>query len=441
MSTHLIAASTVSYQHFCCQGNFNEPNYNIFLNRFEEIPFYLLTGIVGGMMGGMFSAVLEFRKRRLKSMFKGRAWQLLGVTLLSLLTSFLLFYATSMTWACRDILEKDSYFADVGHRFFCDEGQVNALATILLGSRDKAIRWILTDPAQFQVRTLFTVGALFYLLTLLTFGSALPLGVFTPTVLVGASLGGACGLMLQEHVDAEITPSTFALLGVAAMLTGVQRSTVSICVILVEGTGQIKVLIPVIFTVIVARYAAEFVHADGIYTLSMSLKGYPYLEDKEARVYDMHEVGDIMSEPAVTVRAYEKAKHLVELLENSSRNGFPVVDTNGKFLGLVRRNQIVALLECGVFEDDDGQQSQPSSGGSTPKSWTPKPGAFKSVRRLYAHPQLPKIARLLMLARPSFQNPHQHIILTAADALGIPHCTCKTWMTLKDLHLFLPNLL
>lgn len=364
---------------FYLQGNFKEPNFNIFLTRFEEIPFYLLTGIVGGMMGSTFSAALDFRKRRLKSMFNGKAWQLLGVTILSLVTSFLLFYATSMAWACRDIIEKDSYLADVGHRFYCDEGQVNSLATILLGSRDKAIRWILTDPAQFEVRTLFTVGALFYLLTILTFGSTLPMGLFTPTVLIGASLGGAGGLMLRDYVDAEITPSTFALLGVAAILAGVQRSTVSICVILVEGTGQIKVLIPVIITVVVARYVADFVHADGIYALSMSLKGYPYLEDKEVRVYDMFQVGDIMSEPAITVRPYEKAKHLVELLESSSRNGFPVVDNNGKFLGLVRRNQIVALLECGVFEEDDVSLAQSSSGGDTPNSWTPKPGVNKSV--------------------------------------------------------------
>jgi CBS domain-containing protein len=359
-------------------------------------------------MGSSFSAVLEFRKKRLESMFNGKAWQLFGVTILSLVTSFLLFYAASMAWACRDIIEKDSYLADVGHRFFCDEGQVNSLATILLGSRDKAIRWILTDPAQFEARTLFTVGALFYLLTLLTFGSELPNGVFTPTVLIGASLGGASGLMLQEYVDAGITPSTFALLGVAAMLAGVQRSTVSICVILVEGTGQIKVLIPVIITVVVARYVADFVHADGIYALSMSLKGYPYLEDKEVRVYDMFQVGDIMSEPAITVRPYEKAKHLVELLESSSRNGFPVVDNNGKFLGLVRRNQIVALLECGVFEEDDVALAQSSSGGDAPNSWTPKPGVNKSVCPGFCQP-------------PNYQTLYSIIIFCCSDTFIVSH--------------------
>jgi chloride channel 7 len=196
--------------------------------------------------------------------------------------------------------------------------------------------------------------------------------------------------MLQDYVDSHITPSTFALLGVAAMLAGVQRSTVSICVILVEGTGQIRVLIPVIITVVVARYVAQFVHQYGIHELGMALKGYPYLEQKEARVYDMIEVGDIMSKPPVTVRPLEMAMKLVKLLENSTRHGFPVVDNNGRFIGLVRRNQIVALLECGIFEDvvENTEESPSSTGERKTPRWAPQPGVHKSVGSCFYCPCL-----------------------------------------------------
>ena len=69
---------------------------------------------------------------------------------------------------------------------------------------------------------------------------SLPSGIFTPAVLTGASLGGVAVIKFQKHFDENITPSTFALLGVAALLAGVQRSTVSLCIILVEGTGQVE---------------------------------------------------------------------------------------------------------------------------------------------------------------------------------------------------------
>ena len=345
---------------------------NIFVSRFEEIPFFVLVGLIGGIMGGTFSRVLEFRTR-IQQKVSSRALKICVVAIISIVTSCVLFYATSMTWTCKDIDETNYLLEAVkeSRRFFCQEGQVDEFAMILLGSRDRAIKWILTDPSQFEPYTLFMVGILFYFLTILTFGSSLPLGVFTPTVLIGASLGGATGLILQSHVDSEITPSTFAMLGVAALLAGVQRSTVSVCVILVEATGHIKVLIPVIIAVVVARYVASFVHPEGIYKLSITLQGYPYLEPKESRMYDMIQVGDVMSQPVVTLRPRETARHLVELLEKSYLHGFPVVDENGRFLGLVRRNQIVALLECGVFEENDGTHHHKQ---------TPKARDHKSVR-------------------------------------------------------------
>jgi CBS domain-containing protein len=82
----------------------------------------------------------------------------------------------------------------------------------------------------------------------------------------------------------------------------------------------------------------------------MKLKGYPYLDHSKDDCYDVFIVRDIMSSPPVTVREKERAIHLVELLRKTSFNGFPVVDEHGRFKGLVRRKQIVALMECGIFE-------------------------------------------------------------------------------------------
>lgn len=129
-----------------------------------------------------------------------------------------------------------------------------------------------------------------------------------------------------------------------------QRSTVSTCVILVEGTGQMRILLPVMIVVVIANYVAQLIYEDGIYEVLMKLKGYPYLDHSKDDCYDVFIVRDIMSSPPVTVREKERAIHLVELLRKTSFNGFPVVDEHGRFKGLVRRKQIVALMECGIFE-------------------------------------------------------------------------------------------
>ena len=84
-------------------------------------------------------------------------------------------------------------------------------------------------------------GLLAFPLMVLTFGIPLPSGIFMPTILIGSSLGGYAGLKIQEIYNPHVSTSIFALLGAAALLAGIQRSTVSLCVILMEGTGDTKV--------------------------------------------------------------------------------------------------------------------------------------------------------------------------------------------------------
>ena len=367
-----------------------------FLNRFEEVPLYIVMGVVGGILGGIFCQSYELLRLKVYGRFSSKTSQLVQIIVLSLVTSVCLFFLPySLKWSCKevniddDIVHIAATTEAENHRFFCQEGQVNELATILFGSRTHAIGRILSDPTQFQPRTLITVACLFYVLMLFTISSTIPTGVFTPTVLCGAAMGGAAGQLLHDHYDSDIAPSTFALLGVASMLTGIQRSTVSICVILVEGTGQIKVLVPVIVTVIVSRFVANWVHQDGIYETGMRLKGYPYLVHEEKKKWDMFEVRSIMSAPVATVYSREKTSRLVRLLRESSHNGFPVVDKKtGNFLGLVRRKQIVALLECGVFDDNQADdpirtprvgESGRDSDENSPAVSTPSSTPFRGV--------------------------------------------------------------
>lgn len=358
-------------------GTYTTANDNIFFTRFKEVPLYIFIGVAGGVLGGVFCASFMWLRRtitdRLPPRGQGRGkWLLLEVALVSLLTSILLFYLPSMRWACKyrndhaavvldtDFSEQVDQFKHVTtideahpNRFFCPQGQVNELGNVLFGSRIDGIKRILTDPTAFKRETLLTVGILFYVLMTLTFGVALPSGIFTPSVLIGASLGGAAGMTFQDWFGTQVTPSTFALLGVAALLAGIQRSTVSLCVILVEGTGQIKVLMPSIIVVVIARYVASCIYEKGVFEAVMEWKHLPYLDQKEnKRRYDAIQVKEIMSDPpVVTVHPYERAADLVELLDNSIHHGFPVVDpVTKKCLGLIRRDQIAALLECGVFE-------------------------------------------------------------------------------------------
>lgn len=320
-------------------GQFHTSNANIFVNRVEELPLYILVAVVGGLMGGMFVKCwksLKMMKKRhpFQSQQARNRWELCEVALVSLLTSTVCYCIPLMEWTCRNAIvddvstEKEAPWRIHPRQFDCKNGNVNELATIFFGSRENAISEFLTDPSQFTPTTLCCVGLVFFILMTLTAGVSLPSGIFMPTFLIGSSLGGAAGIMFQRMLGGhgeEMSPSTFALLGAAALLSGIQRSTVSLCVILVEGTGQVKVLMPVIITVVVARYVGDKVTNYGLYETAMEVAQYPYLEHAEKKLLDLVQVRDIMSSPPVTIGPREKAYNIQRVLRDSEHHGFPVV--------------------------------------------------------------------------------------------------------------------
>lgn len=411
-------------------GTYDTTDDNIFVDRFIEIPFWILLGIGMGIMSGLFCKWFDRVKRWSGRVFCTPKMHLLQITYVTLFTSIVMFYLPTMKWLCHDVEEYEGN-VDQGLRFFCEEGQINEMATIMFGSRGKAIVRILSNPGQFYPLTLVIVGVVFFSFMLYTNTTFIPSGLFTPIVLSGASLGGAIGILLQDYVDTAINPSTFALLGVAAMMAGIQRSTVSTCVILVEGTGQIRVLLPVMVVVVVANYCAWLIHEDGVYDVLIKIKGYPYLGPAETKEsLDIFRVGEIMNAPVVTVREKERVIKLVRILENYRHHGFPVVDRQGRFKGLVRRKQIVALIECGIFEKLSPEDGISLDSSRSSEAYSPKPyvGHFQGLMHWAFHIKDDRYGDTEEL--PESKTPIEDL---DDDEFGDNHFLLNIQKTLKDV--------
>ena len=92
--------------------------------------------------------------------------------------------------------------------------------------------------APFSKAALLQAAGITLLLMVLTFGAHLSTGIFMPLVFVGACLGRVAGEAFKEHIDARIFPGLYALAGAAALLGAVQRGTISLVIILIEGAWR-----------------------------------------------------------------------------------------------------------------------------------------------------------------------------------------------------------
>lgn len=80
------------------------------------------------------------------------------------------------------------------------------------------------------------------------------------------------------------------------------------------------------------------------------MKGYPFLEHEIKESFDICTVSDVMSAPVIALRGVEEAQNIESVLWNSVVQSFPVLDQDtNQYVGLISRDQLVALLECGLY--------------------------------------------------------------------------------------------
>lgn len=82
-------------------------------------------------------------------------------------------------------------------------------------------------------------------------GSAVPGGVFIPSMIAGAAMGRLIGFMLRSINGTELIfadKGTYSLVGAAATLSGLTRLTIAATVMLLEATGSMQYVYSISFS-------------------------------------------------------------------------------------------------------------------------------------------------------------------------------------------------
>ncbi len=106
--------------------------------------------------------------------------------------------------------------------------------------------------------------------TLLCLTGGVPGGLFTPSLALGALLGGVLGYP-WSFLWPGVPPGLFALLGAAAVLAATTQGPLSTVVLMIELTGQARsFIVPLLVVVAVATLVARRVESRSIYDARLS---------------------------------------------------------------------------------------------------------------------------------------------------------------------------
>jgi len=136
------------------------------------------------------------------------------------------------------------------------------------------------EPLEALLDGKLAVGVIAWLLvakpiaTAMAVGSGNPGGVFTPTLLIGGCTGALYAWGLHAVVgDAIGSPSTYALVGLAAAMAATTHAPLTGTVLACELSGDYALMLPLLVATALAAAWARRLYVDSVYTAELTRRG------------------------------------------------------------------------------------------------------------------------------------------------------------------------
>ena len=179
-------------------------------------------------------------------------------------------------------------------------------------------------------------------------------GTFGPTLFVGAIAGFFVARtlnLLLAGTSLSVPEQNFVLVGMAGLMAGVMQAPMTAIFLIAEISGGYDLLLPLILTATIAFGTTRLVEKYSIYTKRIAQRGELLTHDSDQAVLTLLKVKDVIENDFSPVKIDDTLGRLVEVVSDSSRNIFPVIDSKGRFQGYVSLEDIRKdMFRTGEYE-------------------------------------------------------------------------------------------
>lgn len=168
-------------------------------------------------------------------------------------------------------------------------------------------------------------------------------GTFGPTLFVGAIAGFVVARTLNLLFDGTATSipeQNFVLVGMAGLMAGVMQAPMTAIFLIAEISGGYDLFLPLILTSTITFGTTRIVEKYSIYTKRIAQRGELLTHDSDQAVLTLLKVSDVIETDFSTVKIDDTLGRLVEVISESTRNIFPVLDSRDRFQGFVSLEDI-----------------------------------------------------------------------------------------------------
>ncbi|TAJ15546.1 chloride channel protein [Marinilabiliaceae bacterium JC017] len=287
----------------------------------DNIPFYVLLGIVGGFVSLYFTWGVMYVENRFGKVSNTFAkWIIGGIILSVVIFLFPPLYGEGY----------DTITALLN-------GDVNSLMSNSLFYDLHENNWAIMG-------FLFFILVFKVLATAVTTGSGGIGGIFAPTLFMGGATGYFFARIANSLNWVNLPESHFTLVGMAGLMAGVMHAPLTAIFLIAEITKGYGLFIPLMITSTIAYLTIMYFEPHSIYTKRLAQKGELITHHKDKAVLTLMRLNKVLETDFRIVSPRTSLGELVRIISASKRNIFPVVDDQGILQGIVLLDDIRNIM-------------------------------------------------------------------------------------------------
>jgi CIC family chloride channel protein len=177
------------------------------------------------------------------------------------------------------------------------------------------------------------------LATSLSLGSGASGGVFSPSLFMGATIGGAFAAVLTKlHLPAIIDIPSFAIVGMGAMVGGGTSAVMTAVTMIFEMTRDYDLVMPMIVAVAVSVGVRRLLSAESIYSMKLYRRGHFIPKALHANMFLVRRAREVMDTDFVLASAATNFDVFLREPHHRGRLRHVVVSDGDRIVGVLRVN-------------------------------------------------------------------------------------------------------
>ena len=180
--------------------------------------------------------------------------------------------------------------------------------------------------------------------TSLTFGAGGVGGIFAPTLFTGVNTGMLFAQIVNIVGIRQINTNNFALIGMAGLIAGVLHAPLTGIFLIADISGGYKLFVPLMITATFAYIIVRAFTPNSVYHIQLARRNELLTHDKDANALQLLKVRKLIETDFEVLSPDATLRDLTKAITRNHRNLFPVVDSDGFMVGMLKMDDVRDII-------------------------------------------------------------------------------------------------